>query len=247
MAVTDNITNPDRHAGSSVARSSAITVALVAILAVSTLALAWPRLQAALTFLPVEAAIERYYLDHQPPYAALDDLIARATRSAMLQPQQRYWSGLVLLHYLQANDATRPLYAQRESYEAAAAAADASLALAPVQPRTWLYRSLALGWLSFRDTGLADSFKASVYTGRVEPALLLTRLRLGYARLGQLDAEARGLLRDQTLLAWRLRERDFSVALRRGELDLRRVAVVLTPADAPLLQQMEDAVAGRVR
>jgi hypothetical protein len=225
---------------------------LAAILALILLALAWPRLRAALIYLPVDAAIERYYIDGETPLAALAGLQQRARQSAALHSHQEYWSGLALLYHLQALDGGQPLAAQREAYEQSVAAADRSLALAPVQPRTWLFRALAQSWLSFRDAGVIDSFKMSVYTGRVEPALLLTRLRLGYARLGQLDDEARGLLRDQTMLAWRLQPRDVTLALKRGELDLRRVASLFGPADADVLRELketlgEEAVGGAAR
>lgn len=111
-----------------------------------------------------------------------------------------------------------------------------------MDPRTWLLRALAQNWLSFRDAGVVDSFAMSVYTGRVEPALLLARLRLGYARLGQLDEEARGLLRDQTMLAWRLQPREVTLALKRGELDLPRVASLFGPADADVLRELQEVL-----
>lgn len=220
---------------------------LAAVLALVLLALAWPRLRAALIYLPVDAAIERYYIDGEPPLAALAGLQQRARQSAALHSHQQYWSGLALLSYLQALDSGQPLAAQREAYEQSIAAADRSLALAPVQPRTWLFRGLAQSWLSFRDAGVIDSFKMSVYTGRVEPGLLLTRLRLGYARLGQLDDEARGLLRDQTMLAWRLQPGDVTRALQRGELDLPRVASLFGPADADVLHELEESLGGAAR
>lgn len=215
---------------------------LAGILAVVLLALAWPRLRAALVYLPVNAAVERYYLDGEPPLAALQALQQRARQSAALHSHQEYWSGLALLHHLDAVYGEHPLAAQREAYEQSLAAADRALALAPVDPRTWLLRALAQNWLSFRDAGVVDSFAMSVYTGRVEPALLLARLRLGYARLGQLDEEARGLLRDQTMLAWRLQPREVTLALKRGELDLPRVASLFGPADADVLHELQEVL-----
>jgi hypothetical protein len=215
---------------------------LAAVLALILLALAWPRLRAALIYLPVDAAIDRYHSDGELPLAALAGLQQRARESAALHSHQEYWRGLALLYHLQALDSSQPLAAQREAYEQSLAAADRSLALAPVDPRTWLFRALAQNWLSFRDAGVTDSFKMSVYTGRVEPGLLLTRLRLGYARLGQLDGEGRGLLRDQTMLAWRLQPREVTLALKRGELDLPRVASLFGPADADVLREMQETL-----
>ena len=83
--------------------------------------------------------------------------------------------------------------------------------------------------------------------GRVEPALLISRLQLGNSRLGQLDEEARGLLRDQTLLAWQLRQRDVSREMKSGELDFRRASSLLISTDTAILQEMEQAIAPRIR
>jgi len=87
----------------------------------------------------------------------------------------------------------------------------------------------------------------SVFTGRVESALLMSRLQLAYSRLGQLDEEARGLLRDQTLLAWRLQQKSVIAALKRGDLEFRRVSSLLIVTDSGVVREMEASLAGGVR
>jgi hypothetical protein len=244
MAATDSTTRAEPIPGFN--RQSALYL-LVAALAAGLLLASWPRLLAALQYLPVETAISRYYLAGEMPLEPLESLQQRARNSIALHNHQRHWDGLGLLYYLQGSDGSRPLYLQRESFEQAVHAAGQSLQLAPVQPRVWLLRAHARGWLSFRDTGISEGFKLSVYTGRVEPALLIWRLQLGYSRLGQLDEEARGLLRDQTLLAWQLRQKELSVAMKSGVLDFRRVSSLLVGTDTGILQEMEAALAGRAR
>jgi len=244
MAVTGSITRAEPIFFS--ARQSILFV-LVAVLAAGLMLMSWPRLKAALHFLPVQSTLERYYLAGELPSDPLEPLQQRTRQSIALHNHQRYWDGLGLLYYLQGLDGTVPLYQQREGFEQVINAAEQSLRLAPVQPRAWLRRAHAQSWLSFRDSGTSEAFKMSVYTGRVERALLISRLQLGYSRLGQLDEEARGLLRDQTLLAWQLRQRDVSRAMKSGELDFRRVSSLLISTDTAILQEMEQAIAPRVR
>ena len=244
MAVMGSTTRAEPASG--LARQTTCFV-LVALLAAVLLAISWPRLRAALHYLPVDAAINSYYLEGELPAGSHESLQQKALESLALHEHQDYWNGLSLLYYLQGGDASQPLYLQRESFEKSADAARRSLEMAPVQPRTWLYRALALGWLSFRDISISDAFKMSVYTGRVETALLITRLQLGYSRLGQLDEEARGLLRDQTLLAWRLQQKNVITALKQGNLDFRRVSSLLIRTDSGVVREMEASLAGGVR
>lgn len=220
---------------------------MAASLALIVLAMAWPRLQAALQYLPVEAAIDRYHLDGQAPLESLDELLERTYRSIGHHPQPRYWNGLAVLSYLQALDDSASLALRREAFERTVQAARQSLLLAPVQPRSWLYLALAQSSLTFRGAAAIEPLKMSIYTGRVEPALLLSRLQLGYARFAQLDQEARGLLRDQTLLSWRLKPREFSRAIMAGDIDFQRIAALLGPTAPGVLQEMEGSLAGHVR
>ena len=244
MAVMGSTTRAEKVSG--LARQ-AIHFALVAFLAAVLLTMSWPRLRAALHYLPVDVAIDNYYQSGELPAGSREPLQRKALESLALHEHQDYWNGLSLLYFLQGGDGSQPLYLQRESFEQSIEATRRSLELAPVQPRTWLYHALALGWLSFRYIGISDAFKMSVYTGRVETALLISRLQLGYSRLGQLDEEARGLLRDQTLLAWRLRPNSGIMALKQGNPDFRRVSSLLIGTDSGVVREMEASLAGGVR
>jgi hypothetical protein len=225
----------------------AIHFVLVALLATVLLTMSWPRLRAALHYLPVDVAIDNYYLSGELPAGSRGSLQQKALESLSLHEHQHYWDGLGLLYYLQGLDGSLPLYLQRESFEQSVDATSRSLELAPIQPRAWLRRALSLGWLSFRDTGIGDAFKMSVYTDRIETTLSILRLQLGYSRLGQLDEEARSLLRDQTLLAWRLRRQSVITAMKQGSLDFRRVSSLLIGADSGVVRDMEASLAGGAR
>jgi hypothetical protein len=218
-----------------------------AVLAGLVLFLSWSRLQASLNYLPVQSAIELYWINGEVPEAQLVSLQNRTLQSINLHPHQRYWEGLSLLHYLQAIQPDNSLSARREAYENTVSAATASLAMAPVQPQLWLRKAHALNWLSFTPAATIQAFKMSIYTGRVEPMLLIPRLVLGYTRVNAMDEEGRSLLRDQTLLAWRLRQRDVLRAIRQESLSFPQISILLSPSHTDVLAEMEEALAGRVR
>ncbi len=79
----------------------------------------------------------------------------------------------------------------------------------------------------------------SILTGRVEPTLIVPRLELGYANLDRLDEETVSLLRDQTLLGWRVSRRAFQQSLRAGRLDVLRIESVIGSYNQDVLQEME--------
>ena len=219
----------------------------VALLAITVLALAWPRLQASLHYLPVERAIERYWLEGSIAADRMQGLQQRALESAETHSHQRYWEGLNLLYFVQANDDNASLHQRRSAFEQSIEAADRSLALAPVQPRLWLRKAHALNWLSFNPQQALTALKMSIYTGRVEPMLLLSRLYLGYSRMPAMDKESKNLLRDQTLLAWQMRRSEMVRALKRDELTMVRIRSLLENTHPDVLADMEEALAGRIR
>ncbi|MEE4217333.1 MAG: hypothetical protein V2I48_06980, partial [Xanthomonadales bacterium] len=90
---------------------------LVALAAISVLALAWPRLQASLHYLPVERAIDRYWLEGAIAADRMPGLQQRALESAAIHSHQRYWEGLNLLYFVQANDNNAALHQRRSAFE----------------------------------------------------------------------------------------------------------------------------------
>lgn len=213
-------------------------VAVAAGLGVLTLAI--PRLQATLAFLPVDTALARYFREGEIPSAQLAPLRARAESALAHQPHYRYYDGLSLLNYLQALDVAGRPWLQRPALNRSLEAGLEAVARAPAKPRTWLRIARARAALGQEATAVADALEMSILTGRVEPTLLLPRLELGFRYAEALDEEARALLSDQTLLAWRLQERAFRRALDDGRLDLSRIQSVLGNRSDTIVRALEN-------
>ncbi len=222
-----------------------VVVALVVLgLSVFLVWAAWPRLQASLLYLPVDTAINRYYDQGSIDAVQLSGLQQRAWEAIEVHPHHRYWDGLSLLHFLQAVDTGRRLSERRQSFEAVIKTAERSLGLAPAQPRTWLHVAQARAWLRYPPGLVIDALKMSVFTGRVEPSLFITRLGLGLAYLPRMDGEGQSMMRDQVLLAWQLQPQQLARALRAGEVRLSAMEPLLAEAHPAVLQEMREVAGG---
>ena len=82
----------------------------------------------------------------------------------------------------------------------------------------------------------------SVFTGRTHSSLYAHRVELGLAQRAWLDAEGQSMLRDQLLLAWRVRPGTLVQVLARRDPALRATGDLLAPTDPAALQDMEDWV-----
>jgi hypothetical protein len=209
--------------------------------------LAYPRLHAALVYLPVDTAINRYYDTGEVQAAQLEGLQQRARAAIEIQPHHRYHDGLSLLYHLEAADPKNPLFQRRAAFESSILAAEASLALAPAQPRTWLRVAQARSWLRYPPEQVIDALKMAIFTGRVEPSMLLTRLALGLAYVPRMDGEGRAMMRDQVLLAWELQPREVTRALRAGELRPAGFETLLAGAHQAVLDEIREAAGGAAR
>ncbi len=212
---------------------SAIATALLALV---LLFMSWPRLQAAWLFLPVEAALSRYFSGHGVDAVQYGPLIERARKAQQTHADYRYLDGLSLLYYLRAIDETSYPWQRRPALHQASEAGLAAVKRNPVQPGTWLRIAHAGAALGTPDAEVVAALEMSILTGRVEPTLLMQRLILAYAYLPMLDPEMRGLLRDQTELAWRLQPRMLSRALAEGRLDAAQVKSVVGDMSPIFLQ-----------
>ena len=222
-------------------------VLLIAAASAFLLYLAYPRLHASLLYLPVDTAINRYYDTLEIPSGQLEGLQARAQEAIGIYPNHRYWDGLSQLYFLQGSDTSGPLFGRRKAFENTIEAAESSLALAPGQPRTWLRIAQARSWLRYPPEEVIDALKMAIYTGRVEPSLLMTRLRLGLAYLPRMDAETTAMLRDQLLLAWRMQPREVTRAVKQRSLRWVSIEQLLSETDAAVLSQIEESAGGAVR
>lgn len=224
--------NPRAHAQRALALLSLLT-------AVALLALAWPRLKAAYHYLPVDTAIGNYFATREIPSAQLDGLIDRAHESIGMHDHYRYWEGLSLLHNLRALDEATPYWEKRPELRRALSAIEEVVRRAPATPRVWLRMARIQSWLRAPEPYILAPLKMSILTGRVEPSLLIARLEVGYRYLHKLDAETAALLRDQTVLAWRVMPRGLRSALDEGRVDFERVKSLLAEGRSDILAEME--------
>lgn len=224
-----------------------LQVVVIAAVSVFLLYLSYPRLQASLTYLPVDTAIKNYYETREIQPGQLQGLSERAQKAIEAYPHHRYWEGLSLLFYLQAADSDNPLYERRQAFEQSIAAAETSLSRAPAQPRTWLRIAQARSWLRYPPDQVIDAFKMAIYTGRVEPSMFMTRLRLGLAYLARMDSEGQAMMRDQVLLAWSMQPRDLARALKDGTVRMAGIEQLLSGANDTTLEEIREAAGGSVR
>jgi len=219
-------------------RRLALLVA-VGLLAVSLLLLAWPRFLASVRYLPVEHALGRYYADDVIPSDRLKVLIRFTEEAIGWQDHYRFHDGLSQLHYLRGLDVQTPAAERRAAYRAAADEAAAALQRAPAQPAAWL-RLATLRWILHDEPDtIVDAWKMSVFTGRTHSALYAHRVELGLAQRAWLDDEGVAMLRDQLLLAWRVRPGTLVQTLARRDPELRTTGGLLAATDPVALQEME--------
>ncbi len=209
------------------------------VLAAILVATAWPRLKAAWHFLPVDAAIARYYETGVVPVAQLDALAARAQAALATIDHYRYHEGLSFVAYLRALSSPAGSPARRDAMAASLASAREALRQAPAKPATWLRVARIEAASGATADRVVEPLALSMLTGRVEPTLLVPRLELGYRYVRQLDPEARTLLLDQTALAWNVRRRDILRSLESGQLDGDAVRQLLATHRRDLLADME--------
>lgn len=200
--------------------------------------LAWPRLHASWTYLPVDTALAKYFATREIPTAQLQPLIGVANDSLRIHNHFRFWEGLSLLHYLHAQDAATPGWERRPALRRSLRAARESVRRAPANPRVWLRMARIQAVLGAPEDQVLPPLRMSILTGRVEPNLMLSRLELGYRYHAGLDAETVALLRDQTVLAWRVEPARLIGAIRAGRLDFERMRALLS-GNEDILAEME--------
>ena len=231
--------HPDRRTpveGRFTGRIAGLVLLLVASV---TCALSWPRLQASLRYLPVDAAIGRYFETREIPSTQLPHLLARAETSLALHEHYRYWQGLGLLHYLQALDEQTAAWERQPALRRSLAAGLKMVSRAPVNPYGWLQVAQARSALGESSETVIQALEMSLLTGRVEPHLMLPRIELGMRHVDAMSEAQAAQLGDQTALAWRLDPGRFLRALREQRLELDLVRRVLSKGHGDVLEALE--------
>jgi hypothetical protein len=222
--------------------SSILFVLLVAVLALATLSLAWPRMKASYRFLPVELAIERYYELREIPSRRMLTLIGFARQAIDRHDHYRYHDGLSFLYYLRGIDIHTPALERRPAYRASEAAAIETVKRAPAQPEAWLRIATIRAVLRDEPEDVLEPWKMSIFTGRTHSTLMVPRVELGLPYLDEMDDESRGMLRDQLLLAWALKPGELIRVLKRRDSNLGLTRELIGPAEEAVLAEMERRV-----
>lgn len=212
-----------------------------------TVYLAWPRLHASLLFLPVDTAIANYWKNGEIAAEQQEGLRQRARGVIDIYPHYRYWDNLSLLEYLQGIDPANSLYERRMALEQSIVSAASSLRRAPARPRPWLRIANARAWLSYPAADVVEPLLMAVYTGRVDPPLMVSRLGLGLRYLADMDEEGQGVMRDQVLLTWQMQPRDLANAIKDRDIVMGSLEYLLEPAHKSELQAIRESVDGAVR
>ena len=221
-------------------RASKATLLLsLVLLAGFLLGLAWPRFQASFRYLPVDRAIDRYYVSREIPSNRLEVLIRFAEQAIDYNDHYRYYDGLSTLHLLRAQDINTPALERRGAYESAEREAKASVERAPAQPAAWL-RLATIRWILHDEPeAVISAWKMSAYTGRTDSSLMAQRVAIGLAFFSFLDDEGMGLLRDQLLLAWRLQPGSLMSVLSRTDRQLIVTRQLVKNIDPDALMELE--------
>ncbi len=214
--------------------------------AIALLVLSWPRLQASLTYLPVDTALKNYYASREIPTLQLPALIERTRQAITRHDHYRYRDGLSTLYYLRGLDQRSPSRERRPAFEQAITEAQNAVAAAPARPLAWQRIARTHALLGHGPDKVIPPLKMSIYAGRVEPTLLIGRLELGYRYLTALDDKAvrpddemSGLLRDQTLLGWKIQPRELSRAIEQQRIPWQGIQDLLGGRNDRVLQEME--------
>jgi hypothetical protein len=220
-------------------RARLLVLAPIGLLSLAVLWLAWPRFQASFRYIPVELAIKQFQQDQQIPTERLPVLVGFAGQAIELNDHFRFHDGLSQLYLLQAIDPYIPALERRPAYRLAESAAMNSLRLAPSQPAAWL-RVATVRWVLHDEPDtIIPPWKMSVFTGRTNASLLNRRVEIGLAFYREMDAEGVSMLRDQVLLAWRIRAGSLVPVLARRDPELTTLRELLAGTDPSTLAEME--------
>lgn len=169
------------------------------IICCTMLLLAVPRLVASVYALYPETLLKQTKpLSDELYFQAIDDLDA----ALQWHDDPRYWQ-LQGLCYLNLFDHSLLPGAERAGLlDKAIQAMTHGLTASPVDPFAWFRLAVALDLAAAPVEKIAAAYRLSLYAGRVEPELLMPRLKFGYKFLEQFDIELRGLWLKQIPLAY---------------------------------------------
>jgi hypothetical protein len=165
------------------------------------LLLAVPRFIASLYALYPEAAFKQ--MPQTLPTEVYEKSIADLNKALSWYQNPIYWQAQGFF-YLQLFY-TRPFQtpAQKQTYlKQAKAAITRGLSLSPVDPRGWLQLAVVDSLLKSPKQPIINALRLSFYAGRVEPELVISRLRFSYIYYADFTEDMQQLWQKQIPVAW---------------------------------------------
>ncbi len=213
---------------------------LVAGLATAVLFLSYPRFTSSLTYLPVEAALNRNWGDYPIRRNQFPVLIGFAKKAIQKLDLGRYWQGLGWLYYLQLNAANINAAERKNLLSLSQEAFERSLEKSPADPATWLRLAWLHAWLSHDASLVVKSLSMSFYTGRAERYIILNRLDLALRYAAYFEEQDLSLIRDQIQLAWRLFKKDTLEFIQAGTFNKHILLGLIRDSHPELVTEIEE-------
>lgn len=116
-----------------------------------------------------------------------------------------YWQNKSLLYFALSNDLTISSQQRQIALLNAEQAVSNGLQLSPIDPYSWYRLGTIKIILGSSVNSINDALRLSLYSGRVEPDLIMPRLIMGLAYFNQADQELQSLLIKQIPLAWQFK------------------------------------------
>ena len=178
-------------------------VAFVGVVVCSgLLVLAVPRFVASLYVLYPDAVLNE--VQQLAPAEIYEKSIADINQALQWYPNPDYWKKLGFF-YLKLFD-TQPVDAEAQKISLLKQAQkdiNKGLSLSPVDPQAWLKLAQIGALLYAPKQQIINDLRLSLYAGRVEPELVMTRLDFSYDFYNDFSKDMQNQWQKQLLLAWR--------------------------------------------
>lgn len=164
--------------------------------------LSLPRLIAGIKTLYPNAVYEHILQDEKPANELIVKANIKLKEAIEWNQNSHYW--LQLAHFFQALIYSDEF--KKNEYLALNSAADKAnqncLLISAVEPYVWYRLAVNRFIVDEKDMTIENLLKFSVYTGRIEPNLLISRLSFLARYIDSFDDELISLVKDQIRLAW---------------------------------------------
>lgn len=216
---------------------------VTALAAALLIALAVPRLLAAVTVLPSSPTLNRLQSLEPVETSDLHRLVRNQRRALVWQAAGRTWTDLGLAQLLLAERLGDADPRSQQRFSLARQALFEGLSVAPANPFAWSRLAYAEAVISGWSERASKALRMAFIAGPYEPRLLWPRLRLALAAWPHVEASDQEMILQQLRQAWAADpEALIALVAQQGQVDLARTALSGSPAD---LRAFETLAAGR--